>query len=438
MKKNLVAVVLAGGAGSRFWPLTTNKIVFPFLGRTLFDFSTADMISKEISRLVIIASRDNQEALRNVKLSVPSVTVVQQKPLGMADALLSAGSEIVGNELLILIADDLMDSRLIERVVARGRGGNMFGVIPGWKSEQYFPGGYLKTADDRIMGIVEKPGEGARPSPYVAISGQYIRNSDLLLSELRRTRTTSSDDIYERSLTSLMQHEEFIIEPYEGPFVSLKYPWHVLDVMEYLLNTRVKSYRGKGVEIRDRVTIEGNVYLDDGVKIFENTKIVGPCYIGKNTIIGNNNIIRASHVGTNCITGFSTDISRSYIGNDCWFHTNYMGDSVMEEDVSMGSGAAVANLRLDDGEISTQVGDTKIFTGRNKLGGIIAKGVRIGINASIMPGVKIGKGSFIGSGAVLDKDLPEQSFCSANAGYTVKRNTREVAKGARDDFRKQL
>ena len=27
------------------------------------------------------------------------------------------------------------------------------------------------------------------------------------------------------------------------------------------------------------------------VKIFEGTKIVGPVYIGKNTIIGNNNII---------------------------------------------------------------------------------------------------------------------------------------------------
>ncbi|KKU88675.1 MAG: Bifunctional protein GlmU [Candidatus Gottesmanbacteria bacterium GW2011_GWA2_47_9] len=438
MKKDLVAVILAGGAGSRFWPLTTNKIVFPFFGKPLFDFSVRDVLPKDVSRAVIVASPDNRNVLQTQQRSVPTVTVVQQKPMGMADALLSAASEIADCELIILIADDLLDRGLLARVVSRGRSTGAFGVIAGWRTEKYFPGGYLKIENDRITGIVEKPGEGKAPSPYVAISGHYIRNSDVLLTEIKRTRGAGSDDIYERTLTSLAQHEEFVMEPYEGSWISLKYPWHVLDAMHYLLSTRIKSHRGKGVEIRDHVTIEGEVYLDDGVKIFENSKIVGPCYVGKHTIIGNNNIIRASHLGANCITGFSSDISRSYIGDDCWFHTNYMGDSVMESDVSMGSGAAVANLRLDDGEISTRVGDTKVATGRNKLGGILATGVRIGVNASIMPGVKIGKGSFIGSGVVLDNDLPERSFCVANTAYTVKRNIREVAPGVRNEFRKQL
>ncbi len=437
MKRELVAVVLAGGAGSRFWPLTTNKIVFPFLGKTLFDYSVHDVIPKEVNRAVIIANRDNQEALRRVKLSVPSVTLIQQNPLGMADALLSGASEIAGSELLILIADDLSDRGLMQRVAARGRASGAFGVLPGWRSETYFPGGYLKTDNNRITGIVEKPGEGKTPSPYVAISGQYIRSSDALLDELKRTRTTGSDDAYERALTSLMQHEEFVMEPYEGRFISLKYPWYVLDVMEYLLTNRIKSHRGAGVEIRDRVTIEGNVYLDDGVKVFENTKIVGPCYIGKNTIVGNNNIIRASHIGANCVTGFSTDISRSYIGDACWFHTNYMGDSVVEEDVSMGSGAVLANLRLDDGEISTRVGDTKVLTGRNKLGGMIAKGVRIGVNASIMPGVKIGTNCFIGSGVVVSKDLQEGMFVQQKAEYILEKNTKSSLP-SRENFKKAL
>ena len=436
MKRELVAVVLAGGAGSRFWPLTTNKITFPFLGGTLFDFSVRDVLPAEVSRAVIIASRENRSAFQNIQLPVPVVTVLQQNPLGMADALLSAASEIAGSELLILIADDLTDGELLKRVVARARSSNAFGLIPGWKSQTYFSGGYLKTNNDRIVGIVEKPGEGKTPSPYVAISGHYIRSSDVLLDELKRTQVTG-DDVYERALTGLMQHEEFVMEPYEGTFVSLKYPWHVLDVMQYLLSTRIKSHRGKGVEIRDRVTIEGTVYLDDGVKIFENTKIVGPCYIGKNTIVGNNNIIRASHIGANCVTGFSTDISRSYIGDTCWFHTNYMGDSVVEEDVSMGSGAVLANLRLDDGEISTRVGDAKVLTARNKLGGMIAKGVRIGVNASVMPGIKIGANCFIGSGVVVSKDLPEGVFVQQKAEYILEKNIKSSLP-SRENFKKAL
>lgn len=422
MKQELVAVILAGGAGSRFWPLTTNKIVFPFFGKSFFDFSVRNVLPKEVSRAVIVTGRDNRSALDTVRLPVGSVTVLQQKPLGMADALLAAASEIAGSELVILIADDLVDSGLIKRVVTRGRTSGAFGVIPGWKTEKYFPGGYLKTENHRIVGITEKPGEGKVPSPYVAISGHYVRNSDVLLGELTRMRTTGGDDVYERTLTAIAQHEEFAMEPYEGKFVSLKYPWHVLDGMEYLL-TQLRPHRGKGVEICDHVVIEGDVYLDDGVKIFENTKIVGPCYIGKNTIIGNNNIIRASHIGSNCVTGFSTDIARSYIGDHCWFHANYIGDSVVEREVSMGFGAVLANLRLDDEEIATREGDNKIPTGRNKLGGIIATGVRIGVNASIMPGVKIGKRCFVGPGVVLSGDLPQQTFCQQKTEYILKKKS---------------
>ena len=66
----------------------------------------------------------------------------------------------------------------------------------------------------------------------------------------------------------------------------------------------------------------------------------------------------------------------------------------------MGAGAALANLRLDDGVIQS--------SGKNKLGVMIGMHVRIGVNASIMPGIKIGKGSFVGSGVVLDRDLPEE------------------------------
>ena len=66
------------------------------------------------------------------------------------------------------------------------------------------------------------------------------------------------------------------------------------------------------------------MYLGDNVKIFENSKIVGPCYIGDNTVIGNNNIIRQSQIGSGCVTGFNTDITRSYIGDNCWFHSNYI------------------------------------------------------------------------------------------------------------------
>ena len=205
-----------------------------------------------------------------------------------------------------------------------------------------------------------------------------------------------------------MTKETFVMVVFEGSFASLKYPWNILDIMDILFQ-RLSPHQGKNVEIKSNVVIEGPVYISDNVKIFENSKIVGPCYIGANTIIGNNNIIRHSHIGANCVTGFNTDITRSYVGDNCWFHSNYVGDSVLEGDVSMGSGTVLANLRLDRGEIASVIGENRVNTKRTKLGAMIGINVRVGVNASIMPGVKIGSNSMVGAGLVVNHDIPNDS-----------------------------
>lgn len=436
MNEGLTVVVLAGGIGKRFAPFTTDKLLFPFFGKPFIEHTIGSSLPREATKVVLITNTANKQAFASLKLPVPHITVVQSRPLGMADALTSAAAELKDAPILILIADDLVAPSLYEQVLHTAHDTNAFGVIPGWKTPAYFPGGYMKLEGDRIRGIVEKPGDGKTPSPYVVISGHYIKNAEVLLAEIRAARSTE-DDIYEKAITKLMAHEEFRMLPYEGTFTSLKYPWDVLGVQSSLFADHFKAKKGKGVVIKQNVTIEGDVYLDDGVKVFENTKIVGPCYIGKNTIIGNNNIIRESHIGADCVTGFNTDITRSYVGDNCWFHSNYIGDSVLEAGISMGGGAALANLRLDDGEISSVVNGEKKKTKRNKLGAMVGVDASIGVNASIMPGVKIGARTFVGSGVVLDRDLPADVFCTATGGYTVKPK-KETATVSRKDFKSKI
>lgn len=438
MNKKLTAVVLAGGTGSRFWPFTKPKTLFPFFGKTLFDYSVMTSLPAEIDNIVVVSNSENKEAFGAIKLPKPMTIVLQPQPLGMADALLCAQSELHDRRLVVIIADDVSDPLLLGRVlgVAKKKK-DAFAVIAGWKTEKYFPGGYLRVDGDRVLGIVEKPLPDAIPSPYVAISGQYIADSNVFLSELKHAKG-DADDRYEQAMTMLALRQKVYVVPYEGMFSALKYPWNVLDMLDVLLHTRLKARKGKNVQIRSNVTIEGAVALGDNVRIFENTKIIGPCYIGDNTIIGNNNIIRESHIGANCVTGFNTDISRSYIGNDCWFHGNYIGDSVLVDDISMGGGARLANLRLDDGEIFSTVKNVRIATGKNKLGAMIGEHVRIGVNTSVMPGIKIGGNTMIGSGIVLDQDIPEGSFVSPiRNSFIITANTKKD-NVSREEFKKHL
>lgn len=434
--KDVTVLVLAAGIGKRFWPLETDKNLFPFLGKHLIEHALFPFREK-FSKLVIVTNRTNNERIKKINFGMPQETVIQDQPQGMASAVLSAKDHLTHGPLLVMIADHLVEETLINEILKKADT-SVFGILPAWETTKYFPGGYLVVKGDKVVSIMEKPGEGNEPSKYVYVSGAYIKDGAELVQEISRT-TSEADDVFEKALTALMQKNGFAMVPFQGSPSALKYSWQVLDVMDFLFAHYLQSHRGKNIEIKQNVVIQGSVYIEDNVKIFENTKIVGPCFIGENTIIGNSNIIRQSHIGANCVTGFGTDITRSYIGDDCWFHTNYIGDSVLEKNISLGSGAVTANLRLNEGEIGSLVDGEKIMTGRNKLGSIIGSNVRMGVNASIMPGVKIGADSFVGAGVVLDKDLGNNSYCAlGRANYTVVPNTSPIVKNQREGFKKGI
>jgi UDP-N-acetylglucosamine diphosphorylase / glucose-1-phosphate thymidylyltransferase / UDP-N-acetylgalactosamine diphosphorylase / glucosamine-1-phosphate N-acetyltransferase / galactosamine-1-phosphate N-acetyltransferase len=436
MKDELVVVILAGGEGKRFWPIKSDKVNFPFLDKPFLYHSVIKTIPPQVKRIIIIANAKNIDLFENIDFPIPHKILIQKEPRGMADALLCAKNELKGVSLLIYIADHLIDKELIQSVIKKAEDAHVFAVLPGWIPTSYFPGGYLLTDGDTVTGIKEKPGAGKEPSKYVYISGNYISDSNILLDELTKT-TSETDDVYEKAITKLAETQLIKMVPYAGVSASLKYPWHILDVMDNLLSD-IKKHQGMNVIIKQNVIIEGNVFLGDNVKIFENSKIIGPSYIGDNTIIGNNNIIRGSYIGSDCVTGFNTDITRSYVGNSCWFHSNYIGDSILEENVSMGSGATLANLRLDEKEIFSTIKGERISTQRTKLGACIGRNVRIGVNVSTMPGIKIGSGSFISSGSILNEDIPENSYVEVEKHIKVKPNREINFVFDRDKFRKKL
>ncbi len=433
--KDLVVLVLAGGSGSRFWPLTTDKILFPFMGKPLAAYSVGSMLPDQMDSLVVVANAANRDPLARELSKYEPIMVDQKTSAGMADAIMCAGDHLRGKQVLILIADDVLDPSLVSGVLETAKSTDTFGVLAGKKVSEYFPGGYLVMEGEKIVNIMEKPDPEKTPSDYVTVSCHYFRDADALLQAIENT-PTEKDDVYEQAIASLMRDREFRIAKYEGVFQSLKYPWHVLDMMDVML-ADVKEYRGQNVHISEHAVVSGDVYIGNNVKIYEHSKIMGPCYIGDNTVIGNNALVRESIVGSNCVVGFGTEVARSWVGHDCWFHTNYVGDSVLEENVSMGSGTVLANLRLDEGHIHSHVKGNRHNTRRSKFGAIIGKHVRIGVNASIMPGVKIGRDSHVGAGVVVYKDIPDASFCMSPPSVVVTQNTRRTGTG-REQFRSKL
>lgn len=388
------------------WPIQTDKCLIPFLGEPLLYHNLKQIKEQvEAGEFVIVATPQNKEQVSKVAqdLNLNFQIAVQSEPKGMADAILCA-KDLIDGEILVINAEDVLDTNVYQIVCETAKKTGADVVFAGLTVKKYFPGGYIKTTGNRVQAVVEKPGEGNEPSDLVKLVVDYFKDGKKLVEYLQKV-SAEQDDQYEVALDQMIKDGlDVRFSKYTGTWIPLKYPWHVLDITAYFLS-KIEQQISPGAKISEKAVIEGNVIIEEGAKVFEGAIIKGPCYIGKNCIVGNNSMVRGSNLEEGCVTGFSSDITRSYIGANSWFHTNYVGDSVLEGDFGMGSGAVLANLRLDGHTV--RIGEEKIDSGRHKLGVLAGNGVRVGVNASTMPGVMVGAGSLIGPGVILKRDLQE-------------------------------
>lgn len=371
---NTTAIILAAGASKRLKPITTPKSLLPFFGKPLIHWLANDLKQAGVNNILVVVNKNYQDQFESLGLE----TSIQTKPTGMADALMATKSKIKTDSIMVINGGDLLASEAIKDFANKATGTENI-LLTGMKTDHYLPGGYFKFNQDTPIAIIEKPGEGKEPSPYYSPVMHYFRHKDSFFKELKKAKS-SKDDLYEVALSKLMSQEKTDLFEYDDYFAQIKYPHQILDVTDAFLNHKKT----------DESIIHPTAKIMSGA-------IVKNSYIGKKVIIGNNCLIRDSIIEEGTVVGYNTEIARSYVGSQNWFHCNYVGDSVIEADSNLGSGARIANLRFDKKPIAD--------TSKTKLGVVMAKGSQLGINTSVMPGISIGKNSLIGSGVVLYKSV---------------------------------
>lgn len=393
-------LILAGGDGDRFAPLL-HKMTYQFAGKSLIEHVITG-IKGYAKKIIVVGNKENQSRLRDILKHV-EITFVQQNSDtgGMADAVLAASSEISGS-LLILNANDLFDFSIIPTLVTKTLAANaQFGFVAK-RMDSYFPGGYVRFENENPVAIIEKPGAGNEPSQYVRLVVDYYQNGKLFMDTLHKI--SSTDDQYETAMTSVMQSNSTVCLPYDGDWSTLKYSWHVLDMQNYAFTHLLEPKISDKSHIHKTAVIDGDVYIGKNVTIGAYVKISGPCFIDDNVIIGDHSLIRLSTVCKNVVVGSGCEVARSYLNTGVMLHRNYVGDSVMGVNSSMGAGAVTANYRFDAKKIQTPVKDIMTNTNKEKLGLITGDNVKIGVNACTYPGVKIAAGSTVLPGEVVQRD----------------------------------
>lgn len=438
-------LLLAAGRSKRAKPIEDKNFI-RLCGKYLIHWKMNAMSEAGFKEFVVIGGKHNLERLKEFgKAYVKShkgikIDVVEQKDLdaGMAGAVLSTKKYIKkGDKILIVSSNDIVEAEAYKLIFDAAQNDYFESCLLGKRVTKYFPGGYMKVDSQwQIKSIIEKPGAGKEPSDLVNLVLHLHKKPETLFKYLEEAKS-SKDDLYEVALDQMMKHGvKMQAIPYEGFWQAVKYPWHLFTLAKNLYG-RVPDHIEPSAEIAKTALIKGDVVIEEDVKILDGATIVGPAYIGKGSVVATNALVRESYIGENCVIGFSTEVARSILGDDVWTHSNYIGDSIIGDNVSFGAGAVTGNLRFDEGTIAINVGKEKIDSGSNKFGLIAGDNIRVGINASFMPGIKVGSNSFIGAGFVIDRDIPKDSYVLGKSELKITKNkTKNLP--SRENLKKKL
>lgn len=354
-------LILAAGAGKRIKPIVTSKPLLPFLGKTLLEHVVANCRALKPSQIIIAVNPKDKTVI--TRLFPKAKIVVQPQPNGMAGAVLAAKSVLDG-QAVVVNGDDWIDPKIVAEFSRQIKKSPDKVILTGIKAN--LTGAYFDLQGPTLK-VVEKPEK--KPSEWFKLVLDYFPKIEEFITMLK--------DDYEAGLNQLGNS---LLVRTSGKFYQLKYPWQILDLTAGLLT--------------------GKSMIDKTAQVFPGAHIINS-YVGPKTVIGHHSLVRDSIIETGTTVGYHTEIARSYVGPDNNFHTNYVGDSIIEAGCNLGSGARLANMRFDKKEI---------LPGRPKLGAVMAQGSQLGINVSVMPGIMLGSKAIIASGLVVTKSVEAGEF----------------------------
>lgn len=182
-------------------------------------------------------------------------------------------------------------------------------------------------------------------------------------------------------------------------------PYHMVRDEDVWLGKDVKWEPGCVLDATN-----GPVVIGDGATIGANAVIQGPCYIGPHAVIKPLSLIRpGTSIGTACRIG--GEVAESIIlGFSNKSHEGFMGHSYVGKWVNLGAGTTTSNLKNTYGEISVQIGQKKIPTGRRFLGALIGEHAKTGILTQLTTGTYVGFASMLAGVGWAPKFVPSFTY----------------------------
>jgi len=410
------AVVLAAGEGVRLQPITAKrpKHLIKVSGKPILEHCMDALKTCGVTETIIV-THYMSDAIRQYfgdgeKLGLKITYVEQSEVLGTGNAV-SAVEPYVNGDFVLVYGDLLFAPDAVKNMIhlyETEKAAAVMTVVPVEKPESY---GIVELENEKaVKRIIEKPASGEAPS-NLANAGLYVFSKEVF-GKLKRTKASVRGEWELTDSLSLLIKEEKVVlasKISKGDWVDIGRPWDLLEANSWALERMEHKVYGT---VENGAHLIGPVTVAETARIRSGAYIEGPTFIDEGSDIGPNCYIRAcTSIGKNVRLGNACEVKNSIIMDRTHVgHLSYVGDSILCERCNLAAGTITANLRLDDGVVKMLVKGEVVDTGRRKLGAILGDDVKTGINALLMPGVKVGANSWVGANFTVHKDVPANTI----------------------------
>lgn len=299
MKRPIKAVILAAGKSTRM-KSTMSKMVHPILGKEIINFLLDSLteIGLEEKEIILVVGENEDEIRGVVKKQV--LYAVQERQLGTAHALISAGSHIQNHlgDLLVLVGDNpYITAQALEKLLQNHRAakaaGSFISAIFPHKPPPY--GRVIRGADGSVLDVIEEADATPEQLKIREVNSSiYAFDNEIVFPRLARIdQRNAKKEYYLTDIIKILKEDGYRVDatPAEDYLISIgiNNRWELQEATKKFNEQNLKKMaieRGVTILQPETTMIEFNVRIGQDTTIYPFSYIASGTVIGKNCRIG--------------------------------------------------------------------------------------------------------------------------------------------------------